>query len=132
MEYILGELKSGLVESEDGVAEVMANRIKLGQWSPGTCKVYLNFLKKYISYLKTPWVAAVSEEEHSKLTILENCMTSWSKSLGKLGTQQESTLEEEIINPDDVQAYFASDRAKQARTLLSSDCSEMVTQLETI
>ena len=102
--------------------------MELRKWSAGTCKVHLNSIKKYIGYLRTPWVAEVCADDLSKLNTIQECMSSWTRSLTKLGNRHANEDEEEIVNPDNVQAFFASDRAKRAESLLKDPQQCIITQ----
>jgi hypothetical protein len=69
------------------VAEVIGKKLEAKKWSPNTCKIYLNSVKKFNAYLKSPWVAGVGEEIREKLSVIETCLAEWNRSLTKVSNQ---------------------------------------------
>ena len=123
VQYVIEDL-GGLNVSAEGIAQLLEQKLESKIWAPYTCKVYLKSIKKFISYLKTPWVTGHSlyKDNYDKLLVIEKCMTGWFKSLTKASTKLKDSMEdeEEVINPDDIQSYFKSKRADEARHLLTT------------
>jgi hypothetical protein len=119
--YLLENVQSRVEDSKDAIGSIVAENVKSNRWTPSTCRVYLNSLKKFVIYLKLPWICRSGEEE-KKLDHLENSIGRWLASLRKESMKEErsSFNDEDMVNPDDISTYFTSDRAAEAAILLKT------------